>query len=137
MQTSEYDIAQGIYHEPAFNWWVRHTLKKRDHIISLVHKLQTRYLKKTHKFGIELPNAVAEDHDLDKKNGNTLWDNAILKEMKNMNIAFDIMPDGECVPNDYKQICCPTIFDVKTEDFRRKERLVADGNMTKTPKCQT
>ena len=49
-QTSEYDIAQIIDHEPELNWWVRHTLKKSDRIISLVQKLQTRYLKKTHKF---------------------------------------------------------------------------------------
>ena len=29
------------------------------------------------------------------------------------------------------------IFDVKMEDFRCKERLVADRNMTKMTKCQT
>ena len=29
------------------------------------------------------------------------------------------------------------IFDINIEDFRRKARLVAGGNMTETPKCQT
>ena len=38
VQTAEYAVAQGIDHEPAFNWWARHTLKKRDHIISLVEE---------------------------------------------------------------------------------------------------
>jgi hypothetical protein len=33
-------------------------LKKRDQIISLVHRRTTRYLKRTHKFGIEIPKTV-------------------------------------------------------------------------------
>ena len=59
-------------------------------------------MKKTHKFGIELHKTVAEDHDIDKKNGNTLWADAIAKETKNVNIYFDIIPNGERVPNGYK-----------------------------------
>ena len=38
-------------------------------------------MKRTHKFGIELPKTVKEAFELDKKNGNTLWANAIAKEM--------------------------------------------------------
>ena len=79
VHTSEYSITQGIEHKPVFNWWVRHTLKKDDCIISLVQKQQTRYLKKTQHFWIELPNTVAEAQDLDKNNGKTLWYDAITK----------------------------------------------------------
>ena len=53
-------MTNDINTEPAFNYWVPHTLRKRDSIISLVKKRQTRYLKKTHKFGIEMPNTVKE-----------------------------------------------------------------------------
>ncbi len=73
---------QGIDHKPAFNWWVPHVLKKCDRIISLVHKQTTRYLKRIHKFGIEVPQTVKEALDLDRKNGNTLWGDAITEEMK-------------------------------------------------------
>ena len=38
LQTTEYAITQGIDHEPAFNWWILHVLKKREQIISLVKK---------------------------------------------------------------------------------------------------
>ena len=38
-----------IDHEPAFNWWVPHVLKKRDRIISLIRKRIPRYLKRNHK----------------------------------------------------------------------------------------
>ena len=45
-------MAHKIYHDPAFNWWVKAVLKKRSRIKSLVKKRNAQYLKKTHKFGI-------------------------------------------------------------------------------------
>ena len=69
----------GIDHKPAFNLWVPYVLKKRDRIISLVRKRSTRYLKRTHKFGIEVPKTVKETLDLDRQNGNTLWADAVSK----------------------------------------------------------
>ena len=83
MQTSEYAATNYIDTEPAFNYWVPHTLKNHDSIISLVKKLQTRYLKKTHKFGIDMPKTVKEAAKLDTKNGDTKWMDAIAKEMTN------------------------------------------------------
>ncbi len=65
----------GINHEPAFDWWVPHVLKKHDRIISAVVKCSAHYLKRTHKFGIEIPS------ELDRQNGNTFWADTIAKEM--------------------------------------------------------
>jgi hypothetical protein len=110
-------VTQGIDHELAFNWWAPHVLKKRDRIISLVHKRTTHYLKRTHKFGVEVPKTVKEALALDRKNGNTLWADAITKEMKEVRIAFNILPDGQSVPIGYQKILCHMIFDVKMEDF--------------------
>jgi len=126
-----------IDHEPAFNYWVPQTLRKRDHIISLVKQRQTRYLKKTHKFGIQVPKSVKEAYELDQTNGNTLWADSLTKEMKDVKVAFDIKDDDDPIPKGYKEITCHMIFDVKMEDFRRKSRLVAGGHMTETPKCMT
>jgi len=123
-------VTIGIDHEPAFNWWVPYVLKKRDWIISLVWKQTTRYLKWTHKFGIEVPKTVKEAIELDRKNGNTLWADATAKEMKEVCIAFNILPDGHVVPNGYQKIPCHMIFDIKMEDFRCKARLVAGGHRT-------
>ena len=47
-------------HEPAFNWWVPHVLKKRGRIISLVRMRIPRYLKRNHKFGIKIPTSVKD-----------------------------------------------------------------------------
>eukprot|EP00978_Attheya_sp_CCMP212_P021831 scaffold64169_cov51-Attheya_sp.AAC.1 len=89
--------------EPAFEWWVPFTLKKRDRIISAVSN--HRYHKRTHKFGIELPRLVVVDaRCLDKEIGNTLWlwDDAIKKEMKAVQVAFKKLDDGERAPPTYK-----------------------------------
>jgi hypothetical protein len=126
-------VTKGLDHEPAFNWWVPHVLRKRDQIIHLVHRRTTRYLKKTHKFGIEIPKTVKEALALDRKNGNTLWVEAIAKEMREVHIAFNILPDGGSAPIGYQKIPCHMIFDVKMEDFRQKARLVAGGHLTKAP----
>eukprot|EP01082_Thalassiosira_pseudonana_P005598 g5187.t1 g5187 contig19:120121-121928(-) len=137
VQVAKYAVAAGIDHEPAFNWWVRHVLKKRDRIIAQVKQLNARYLKKTHKFGIEMPKSVQEALELDKKNGNNLWGDAIKKEMQNVRNAFDILPDGTTAPIGYQQVRCHMIFDVKMEDFWRKARLVAGGHTTEAPPTLT
>ena len=72
--------------EPAFAWWVKFVLGKRDRIIS---KTQRHWLK-THKYGIRVPNTVEEAILIDKENGYTLWWEAIMKEMKNVQPAFEV-----------------------------------------------
>ena len=106
--------------EPAFNYWVPHTLKKRDSIISLVKKRQTGYLKKTHKFGVEMPKTVKEATKLDANNGDNKWMDAIPKEMTNVRVSFAILKDGDCAHIGHKHISCHLIYDIKMEEFRRK-----------------
>jgi hypothetical protein len=117
IETAEYAKILDIDHEPAFNWWVPHVLRKRDRIISLVRKQNPRYLKRAHEFGIELPKTIKEALELDKKNGNTFWADAIAKEMKDVCVAFKILLDGQSVPIGYQKIPCHMIFDIKMEDF--------------------
>jgi hypothetical protein len=50
--------------------------------------------------------------------GNTLWADAIAKKMKEVCIAFNILPDVHSAPIGYQKIPCHLIFDVKLEDFR-------------------
>ncbi len=110
----------GVDHEPSFNWWVPHTLRKHDSIIALVKKQSARYLKRMHKFGKECPKTVEDALELDKRNGNTMWADAIAKEMKNVLVAFDPLEDDAQPPNGYKFVQCHMIFNVKMEDFARR-----------------
>ena len=103
-----------------------YTLKKRDRIIA---KVKARYLKKSNNFGVEVPQTVEQAYDLDKKYGNTLWRDAIHKEMTNVSVVFHILNHGEKKPVGYEHINCHLIFDVKL-DLRRKARFVAGGHTT-------
>jgi Reverse transcriptase (RNA-dependent DNA polymerase) len=73
---------------------------------------------------------------LDKANGNTLWYDAIQKEMSNVRIAYNILEAGASPPIGYKCIPCRMIFDIKM-DFTHKARLVAGGHVTDPPSSIT
>lgn len=88
------------------------------------------------KFGVEVPTKVSEALALDKKNGNTLWADAIRKEMKNSRIAFQRLGENEKPPVGFKEITCHLVFDVKM-DLTRKARYVAGGHLTDPPSSLT
>ena len=88
---ADYVVDNRSSEESAFAWWVPYTLKKRDHIIA---KVRSSLLKKSHTFGVEVTTSAKEAYKLDKKNNNTLWRDAIKKEMTNVSIAFHILYHG-------------------------------------------
>jgi hypothetical protein len=133
VQVAEYAVNNKIASEPAFAWWVPHILKQRDRI---VQKVKTRFRKKTHKYGIEVPSSVREALDIDKRTGTDMWRKAIEKEMRNVMVAFDVRDDGK-VPIGFKEISCHLIFDVKSDTLARKARFVAGGHRTDPPKDST
>ena len=94
VECTEYAFSQGLMNDPAFIWWVGFILKKRERIILLVKKRNTRYLKRNEKFEIALPKNVKEALQIDKENGNTLWGDAITTEMRTVKVAFNIINDG-------------------------------------------
>ena len=138
VQLAEYAVANGIDHEPAFKWWVRKTLKRKERIIK---KVKSKYWRTTHKFGIEIPKSVEEAYKIYRTTGTNHWTKAIEKEMKNVRIAFEKidgvteaeMRTGKIRPG-YTYCSTHMIFDVKMDgSFTRKSRLVADGHKTKPP----
>jgi len=135
VELAEYAVANRIDHFPAFAWWVPYTLKKKARIVS---KIKSKYWSRTHKYGIRIPKTVKEALEIDEENGNTLWWDALMLEMKNVRPAFEIH-EGE--PKDlvgYQKIRCHVIWDVKLgENFRRKARLVAGGHTTEAPSSLT
>jgi hypothetical protein len=53
----------------------------------LAKKRNPLFLKKTHKFGIEVPKTVKDVLEIDRRNGNTFWADAIAKEMKDVRVT--------------------------------------------------
>ena len=133
-QVAEYAVSQVIDHNPAFNWWDPHVLKKRDRIITAGSK---HYHKRTHKFGIEAPKTLQWALEIDKENGNTLGQDALAKEMKNVKVAFEVLEDGKNAPIGYQFINCHMVFNIKLDGFKCKCRLMAGGHVTDTPAVMT
>ena len=126
VETAEYARARGISNEPAFAWWVPYTLRKREVILAAV---LNRIRRMTHKHGIEIPKDVEHVHEIDARNGNSLWRDAHKKEMYNVGVAFEILDEGVHAPHGWKQVTGHLVWDVKM-DFTRKARWVLNGHKT-------
>jgi hypothetical protein len=99
--------------------------------IARILKVSTSPAGIKYKFGIQVPKGIKNEIDLDKKNGNHLWQEAIKTELKQLtDYQTFIVPDsGEDIPTGYHKIPYHMVFDVKYY-LRHKARLVADGNWT-------
>jgi hypothetical protein len=86
VQVADYAVTNCIDNEPAFAWWVPTILKKQTWILS---KVKAKYWQRTHKFGICIPKTIMQAQQIDKENGDTLWWDAILMEMRNVCSAFE------------------------------------------------
>jgi hypothetical protein len=84
-----------------------------------------------YKFGIQVPKGIKNSIDLDKKNGNQLWQEAIKTELRQLTDyqTFILLHSGEDIPTGYQKIPYHMVFDVKY-DLRHKARLVSGGNWT-------
>ena len=120
IHTAKYAMKHDLQDEPAFRWWVRQALKREKYMLKAV---KTRYARRTHKFGIQLPQSVEEALAIDRATNTTFWFDAIQKEMKNVRVAFKFLEKNERVPIGYKWIKCHLVFDVKM-DFTRKARFM-------------
>jgi len=131
IELAEYAVRVGIDHEPAFSWWVPHTLRKRDRVVKAIRK---RYFRTHQKFGIELPKTVKRALEIDKETGTTFWRDALRKEMNGVAVAFEILDEDDDDPLvGYTKINCHIVFDTKAGSLQRKCRLVAGGHMTGPP----
>ncbi len=104
-------------------------MRKRDVILAAI---KSRIRKTTHKYGIEIPTSIAHSNEIDTANGNTFWRDALAKEMLNIGIAFEILPDGKMCPVGWHKVTGHLVWDVKM-DFTRKARWVLDGHKTPDP----
>ena len=88
------------------------------------------------KFGVKVPSSMEEALKFDAANGDSLWQEAIDKEMLNSRVVFQILEEGDKAPIGYTQITCHLIFDMKM-DLTRKARYVARGYLTDPPSSMT
>jgi hypothetical protein len=101
IEIAEFAVSRGLDNDPAFVWWVSGVLKKRNQIIAAVQK---RFANKNFMFGIRVPTSVTEAIQLDRENGNTLWQEEIKKE-PDANVPHNsvLVP-----PNNHEYECAPS-----------------------------
>ena len=82
--------------------------QKRNRILA---KVKSKYWLRTHKFGIRIPKSVKEAKKIDEHNGDTLWWDAICKEMRNVRPTFEVFEGQvENIPKDYQLMRCQIIL---------------------------
>jgi hypothetical protein len=81
--------------------------------------------------GVKVPRTVKEALQFDKENGNTLWTDAIKKEMTSQHEmeTFILLMEGKLPDGDWQYAPLRMIFTVKS-DGRHKARLVIGGHVT-------
>jgi hypothetical protein len=84
VQTAEYAVANKVAKQTR--------PETRDRMIK---KVKSRYWKRSHKYGVELPKSVKEALAVDTKSGTTFWKDAIEMEMKNVMPAFEFQDDDK------------------------------------------
>ena len=94
-------------------------------------KAKTKPSAPKYKFGIQVPQGLKQAYEIDRLNGNTLWADAIKKELEQLSDyqTFRTLQPGEKLSAQFQRIPYHIVFDVKF-DLRRKARLVAGGNWT-------
>lgn len=132
VEVAQYAKDNHLVNEEAFNWWVGYTLKKSERIMAKVKARLTR----SEKYGITIPRTVKEAITLDQSSGTHYWADAMEKELKNIEVAFEVLGKGERAPDDYQLVRCHFVFDVKF-DGTRKARYVAGGHMVDPPSAIT
>jgi hypothetical protein len=115
----------------SFRHLVQYCQSKTEVEIAMVQKVLSSPTCIKFKFGIQIPNGIKHVIYLDKKNENSLWQDAIRTELKQLTDyqTFIALDSGEGIPKEYQKIPYHKVFDVKY-DLRHKARLVAGGNWT-------
>jgi hypothetical protein len=103
--------------------------------IARILKVSTSPTGIKYKLGIQVPKEIKNTIDLDQKNGNQLWQEAINTELKQLTDyqTFIVLDSAEDIMTGYQKISYHMDFDVKYDlrhKTRDKARLVAAGNWT-------
>ena len=130
-----YAKEKGLLDSPGWKRFKR-IANREQKLIRMVKQAQLKSIRRAirYKYGYQIPRTAKEAYELDKKNGNTFWQDAIALELLQLHEykTFLDMGMGDCRPEGYKKIQVHFVFDVK-HDGRHKARLVAGGHLTDVP----
>ena len=118
--------------------WTRFKSIARRHkkYIKMVNQAKLWWTTPKYMIGYEIPRDFKHAVELDKRNGNTKWQDCTKLEMQQL-FLYDTfqdlgIADRTPIPDGYKRIRVHLVYAVK-HDGRHKARLVADGHLTDVP----
>ena len=124
----EYAKGNHINDQPAFQWWVSYTLKKKDVIISAVKAMMRN---NQIKYGLNVPRNMREVKLFDQANFNNAWQDVTNLETATIMLAIDLIEGNRPLPG-YTKSSGYLLFDIKM-DFILKARWVKDGHLSPDP----
>ena len=68
----------------------------------MISRVKSIYWKQTHKYCIKTPKTYKQSMQLDYHNGTNTWRLAWEKDMKNVQVNFDVKDEGEVAPVGYQ-----------------------------------
>jgi hypothetical protein len=110
--------------------------RREKKMLRMVNQAKLRSYRSAPKYvyGYEVPKDYDHAIELDKRNGNTKWQDCTDLEMNQLHEykTFKDLGYGAAAPQGYKKIKTHLVYTVK-HDGRHKARMVADGHLTDVP----
>ena len=135
VSVAEYAYKHDLLETPGWKH-LRHIVKNQKKFGRMVKQAKLKSLRRApiFSFGVQVPRDSHEARILDKKNGNTKWQDAEKTELEQLYDykTFDDRGKGGKPPDGYKKIRVRFVYAVK-HDLRHKARLVAGGHLTEAP----
>eukprot|EP00957_Ditylum_brightwellii_P168491 12825425-Ditylum_brightwellii.AAC.1 len=105
-------------------------IRKVRRVIQAKKKKANGPRKRVIKYGIEVLWNARHTIELDKKNGNIMWQDTMALEVGALNEleCFDFRDEGNYPKGNYQQTTLYMVFDIK-QDLCKKARLVAGGHL--------
>jgi hypothetical protein len=129
---AEYAMKHGLLDTPGWKRFRRYAKDEKKLRLKISQAKHRSYRREPFwKFGFLVPRTHEQAMELDKKNGNTKWQDAEEIERQQL-LEYQTFIDkgkGSEAPVGYKKIRCHMVYDVK-HDGRHKARLVAGGHLT-------
>jgi hypothetical protein len=103
---------QNLLNRMLFYHLIRYCKTKTQMEITRIYKASTSLTSIKYNFGIQVPKGTKNAINLDKKNGNSLWEEAIKTELKQLTDfeTFLVLDSGEDIPKGYQKIPYDIVF---------------------------
>jgi hypothetical protein len=99
-------------------------------------KLKSFHTAPRYKYGYEIPRTYEQAKRIDEKNGNTLWGDATILELNQIDEYITFIDKQHhskvTLPTGFKRIRVHIVYDVK-HNGSHKARVVADGHLIDIP----